>query len=281
MQKRVDGFTLLELLVVMSIMAMLMSILMPSLTKAKEQARRIDCLAHLNQLTIGWMMYASSNSDKLCSPDTAEADKAVWADVWDPADGIECGVELSIKAGVLWPYAQHVKLYECQSAPMHNSIHSFQNRIRDYSLSRMMGYPVDSSWWDDEPVVPFRRLSSIKRPGEKLVFLDADGGIMGRNSVGLPVIAEAFMPIAKDGDVYKWKFMRWENGNGVMWNVMSSRHDKGFNLSYGDGHVGYYKFRDRRTVRFCVDVTDWDYEQEASKDNSDLDFMTQILRGPE
>ena len=59
------GFTLVELLVVISIIALLMAILLPALAKAREQGKRIVCLSNLKQLTLAWMNYASAYNDKL------------------------------------------------------------------------------------------------------------------------------------------------------------------------------------------------------------------------
>ena len=67
-RRKARAFTLVELLVVIGIIAVLMAILMPALTKAKKQAQQTKCLANLRQLGIAVQAYAISSKGAIVPP---------------------------------------------------------------------------------------------------------------------------------------------------------------------------------------------------------------------
>ena len=86
------GFTLVELLVVISIISLLLSILMPALNKVRSQAQQVTCAAHLKQLGTATFTYATATN---CLPVFGDSISNNWADppwkdtpkVWSKAFG--------------------------------------------------------------------------------------------------------------------------------------------------------------------------------------------------
>jgi prepilin-type N-terminal cleavage/methylation domain-containing protein len=77
------GFTLIELLVVIAIIALLLAILLPSLSKAKEAARKIACRSNLKTQHLACSLYVNDYEDRL------PAFYGYWA--WGGKQGIEPG----------------------------------------------------------------------------------------------------------------------------------------------------------------------------------------------
>lgn len=257
------GFTLIELLVVISIIALLMSILLPALSNAREQAKRVDCLANMKNLTAGWIMYAFENDDDLCSADTDWDLKVPPESHWVadgpvmPSNNIG-GTERAIEIGVFWPYTEKtLELYKCKS--------DSTELLRSYSISRAMNGKTCNCEHDN--IKPFRTWSGIRMSSRKMVFVDA-----GSRANWI----EGSFCAVEDIDAIppKW-YVRIVSGGLVTRNI-TARHSNGCNMSFADGHCEYWKYRDPRTVdlanlRITLD--------EASPKNRDLEEMVQLLQG--
>lgn len=96
---RKNGFTLIELLVVIAIIAILAAILFPVFARAREQARKTNCLAHLKQIGLAMAMYCSDYDGAmptLAGKPSVEPAKPVITDV-------------------LHPYTKNRKIFRCPS----------------------------------------------------------------------------------------------------------------------------------------------------------------------
>ena len=85
--QRAKGFTLVELLVVIAVIAILMALVFPVLARAKARAHRAACLSNLRQIAIGFDLALSDNENRF--PDRRDLKTALgyqpWA-TWPPSD---------------------------------------------------------------------------------------------------------------------------------------------------------------------------------------------------
>jgi prepilin-type processing-associated H-X9-DG protein/prepilin-type N-terminal cleavage/methylation domain-containing protein len=104
------AFTLVELLVVIGIIAILMGILMPTLGRARESARRTQCASNLRQINLGLLMYTSEKKGALPYGGSIRLDdgsSATWFGGWD------AGRVFSQEIGFLYTYLHNADINGC------------------------------------------------------------------------------------------------------------------------------------------------------------------------
>jgi prepilin-type N-terminal cleavage/methylation domain-containing protein/prepilin-type processing-associated H-X9-DG protein len=74
-----SGFTLIELLVVIGIVAVLLSILMPSVSRARAAAKRVRCAHNLKQIYVAVCLYAQVHEEAYpCAQDPVAVNPTIW-----------------------------------------------------------------------------------------------------------------------------------------------------------------------------------------------------------
>jgi prepilin-type N-terminal cleavage/methylation domain-containing protein/prepilin-type processing-associated H-X9-DG protein len=233
------GFTLIELLVVITIIAILAALLLPALAKAREEARRANCMSNLKQLQLCWEMYADDYAGVLCPNDwiATIGGGSVFGDMkqisWCEGDARTDINTTNIQAGLLYPYDTQPAIYHCPS-DMSTIQDAYGNplpqpRTRSYNMSQSVnGYPLlidpQSGYYAGGEQPCFAKFSSITNPppSQLFVFLDENEGTLEDDQFGYPMVNQ---------------------GNNYWWDMPSNRHNQGANLSFADGHVEYWPWK--------------------------------------
>jgi prepilin-type N-terminal cleavage/methylation domain-containing protein len=115
-----SGFTLIEMLVVIAVIAILAAILFPVFAQAREKARQASCISNLKQIGAAMLMYATDYDD--CFPGSPDARESLWVPGpqgnGDKMPTTCCGnVAQGNVAFQLMPYAGSPRVFLCPSDP--------------------------------------------------------------------------------------------------------------------------------------------------------------------
>ena len=101
------AFTLTELLVVISIIAILTALVLPALGKGKAAGRRISCINNQKQLGLAWELYAQDNNEKLVDTCAWVGNLLVYYD-----DCIRPELMLDPAKSLFAPYIRTLEIYK-------------------------------------------------------------------------------------------------------------------------------------------------------------------------
>ena len=230
------GFTLIELLVVIAIIALLLSIIMPALSRVKEQCRRVVCSNNAKQMGLGLSLYAEDNKQRF---PVDKYDKSHW--MWDVATTITDTIQNS---GGLTRDG-----FYCPSFPQSNTDQKWdycEEAHPDYynnpfaSPYRVTGY----SWF-------IERGTTLSNKNLELTY--SNGGYFegsgkkqfvtkftGRNSAGTELVADAVLS-ELDGDG-EHSFANINDGWNRTNHIIHSEEPAGGNVLFMDVHVDWRPF---------------------------------------
>jgi prepilin-type N-terminal cleavage/methylation domain-containing protein/prepilin-type processing-associated H-X9-DG protein len=133
------GFTLIEMLVVIAIIAVLAAILFPVMSRSRAKARQTTCEANMYQLGIAILLYAQDFGEILppwCTGATGVTDNgpAQGAWTWD------C---------IIWPYLKNTRILTCPDSPYGRTVKegtpATSTPVRSYAMPRYVGDPWGTS----------------------------------------------------------------------------------------------------------------------------------------
>ena len=217
------AFTLIELLVVIAIIAVLMAILMPSLKRAKEQARSLHCRTNVRTLCLAWLMYKDENDAKLVGGHPAgSVDYTPILGPWvllppNPENSRVEEKKQYIRMGLLWPYVNEIDVYRCPSDRRKNNPQHLYG-YRTYSIAGGMNGVDPQGAWE---ILPCLKYTDIDQPATKYVFLaecDKRGYNMG-------------------SWVMNPRSRQWVDPFGI-WH-----RDNASTLGYADGHTEMHRWK--------------------------------------
>lgn len=273
-----NAFTLVELLVVIAIIAILASMLLPSLAKSKQKAQGLQCMSNHRQLTLAWKMYTDDNNDKLLyasrNPYFPENDGQAWVlgDLdFDGKNRANWDTSVSIQKSPLWPYSgKSTEIWRC---PADRSVVDVDGekkpRVRSMSMNFWVGgfggydgnlsggnkYPIGT--YGGDPWRVYLKMSDFVDPGPSSTWLLMD---MREDSIDWGNFAT---------DMRGWPDQPEKT---AFYDLPGSYHLRAGGLSFADGHAVIKRWTDKRTTPPIV-IGGLVPDQYSSPNNNDIIWL--------
>lgn len=210
------GFTLVELLVVMAIIAILSAMLLPALATAKASAKKTQCVSNLRQLGLASQMYwdEHDNLSFRYLRGATNGGKLYWFG-WIK-NGAEGEREFDATRGALYPYLQERGPEVCPSLDYSSSLYKYKAKGAAYGY----GY---NYYLGKESI----NMARVSRPSELVLLADA------------AQINDFQAPASPDNPMLEeWYYVDAEDSN---YPNVHFRHQLKANAVFCDGHVGTEK----------------------------------------
>ena len=234
------AFTLVELLVVIAIVAVLAALLLPALSRAREKARRIECLSRMRQWGLALRQYADDNGDKLAR-ESYEANGETILNDWIQVEGrpIAGGGRVSddvwynaLPAHLHKPPARDYAapsnrpafyapqtMFHCPSARFPPEVNETITQVYARFSIAMNSHLIKAP--DDIPTIKFSRLQA-------------------HFSI-IPLFTEGRLPGEPLPNLTSYQSNRNLGQPATNWERLANRHGTEGNLAFADGHVAALK----------------------------------------
>jgi prepilin-type N-terminal cleavage/methylation domain-containing protein/prepilin-type processing-associated H-X9-DG protein len=210
------GFTLVELLVVVGVIAILIALLMPALSKARRQAQQVACMSNLRQVASAILAYAQAHKGWFPAP------ASTWRE--QPEDWVHWQPGRDLSESRIFPFlGESPEVLKCPAGPPERRPPPGEPPYPfNYSVNhRFTGEPGRTKFgnlggYDSQPC----KLSQVLGPSQKILLIDEE------------------VTAANDGTWHSHGF----EAPGITGTSVSVRHDRGREVGgLATDPVAYYR----------------------------------------
>jgi len=219
------AFTLIELLVVIAIIAILASLLLPALSKAKAKGQATKCLSNLRQVAIAELLYAGDYSDKLPRTHTWN-----WPGVQtDPFQkpGITSNWAQAIAPYLGSAIATNAHVFTCPTTAFYGKVYVGAWMNMDFQGYMMNGY---LGWSRTVSLSEVRQTSTTAMVGDSPVNTNTANYGLGQDGQDTPGSVGEY---DWADDFFAWRYVPITQNQGP--------HNRGININYVDGHAAWVR----------------------------------------